>query len=148
VLNRWWRVAVPGAVAVGLVAMTVPAALAGELDNDPLNNKLKVKMTLTCQSHTKVRLDWTAVSPTVAFSMTAKWYDVKTDAGLAHPTPATQAAQYAAVVRSGDKAKGTFTITGHRDGHRIALFVDALDGPGGSGRQVYGLGRNIDKIDC
>jgi hypothetical protein len=103
-------------------------------------------MTLTCESHTSVKLQWTALSPKVAVSMTAKWYDVTTDPGLNVATPATRAAQYAAVVRQGGKAKGTFTINGHRKGHRIALFVDALDGYAGAGNQIFGLGRNIDTI--
>jgi hypothetical protein len=148
VKKRRWRVLVPTLVTVGLMGAAVPAALAGELDHDRDNNKLNVRMSLHCNSDRSVTLNWHSLSPRVAVSMTAKWYDLTADPDLRVATPSAAADQAAAVSRRNGKASGRFVIRHVPRGHKIALFVDALDGRNGEGNQVFGLGRNIDTVRC
>jgi hypothetical protein len=134
-------------LAVGLVGAAVPA-IAGELDNDPDNNRLNVRMSLRCHSDHSATLRWTSIAPREAVSMTAFWYDMTSDPNLDNPRPASKSAQVAAVHRSGGSASGSFRIKRSSNGHRILIFVDAWSASGGRGQQVYGLGRNIDTVGC
>jgi hypothetical protein len=133
---------------VGVLGVVVPTAIAGELDDDPLNNRLQVRMSLHCNGDKSVALNWRSIAPKEALSMTAKWYDMTADPDLRTPTPASQAAQVAAVTRGHGTARGRFAIRGVPSGHKIALFIDAWSEAGGHGDQVYGIGRNIDTVHC
>jgi hypothetical protein len=148
VKQRWWRILVPTLVTIGLVGAAIPSALAGELDNDRANNRLRVRMSLQCNSDHSVTLKWHSFAPRRAASMTAQWYDMTADPNFDHPTPSSKADQVAAVKRRGDRASGSFRIRGVPNRHKIAIFVDAWSLRGGQGDQVFGLGRNIDTIRC
>jgi hypothetical protein len=143
-VKRWWRVVVPAVVALAAVGVGVTTALAGELDNDPVNNRLATKTSLVCNSDGSVTLRWTSIAPAEAASMTAMWYDATADPDLRSPKPAKIADRVAAVRRTGGRASGAFRLTGVPDGHLVALFVDAWSQANGKGTQVYGLGRNLD----
>jgi hypothetical protein len=148
VKKRWWRILVPSLVAVSVVGVAVPWAMAGELDNDTVNNRLQVRTTLSCERNTAV-LNWTSIVPAATVSMTAKWYDITADPNFNSPKPISRIAQLAAVhvdTEVGDRANGSFKLTGVQSGHRVAIFVDAWSEAGGSGQQIGGLGRNIDTV--
>jgi len=149
-MKRRWLILLSALTTVALVGVAVPTAFAGELDNDPDNNRLKVRMSLRCNSDKSVTLKWRSLAPKQAVSMTARWYDLTDDDELQNATPAGKADQVAAVKRRGDRASGSFRIprVPNRNGHRIAIFIDAWSEPGGGGSQVFGLGRNIDTIHC
>jgi hypothetical protein len=128
---------VPAIAVIGLVGAALPA-VAGELDHDKDNNRLQVRMSFHCNSNHTVRLNWHAIWPKEAVSMTAKWYDGTRDPDLKSP-------RRASVHHDGNRASGTITIPAGRNRHRIWLFVDALDK---TGNQVFGIGRNVDTIHC
>jgi hypothetical protein len=145
-VKHWWRIAVPAVAALAVVGAGVTTALAGELDNDPVNNRLGTKTSLVCNTDGSVTLKWTSTAPAEAASMTAMWYDATADPDLRSPKPAKLADRVAAVRRTGSRASGSFRLTGVPDGHRVALFVDAWSQPNGKGTQVSGLGRNLDTV--
>jgi hypothetical protein len=128
------------------VGVGVTTALAGELDNDPVNNQLATKTSLVCNSDGSVTLRWTSIAPAEAASMTAMWYDATADPDLRSPTPAKIADRVAAVRRTGGRASGAFRLNSVPDGHLVALFVAGWSQANGKGTQVSGLGRNLDTI--
>jgi hypothetical protein len=128
------RVLIPVVAALGVVGMAAPAAFAGSLDNDPVNNSLHLRETVSCVRHAAL-YRWSADVPSNAVSVTFKWYDTTVDPGLTQPHAGT-------ANRSGTRATGSFRVTG-RAGHQIALFFDALNSSGG---QIGGLGRNIETV--
>jgi len=143
-MRRSWQLLVPALVAAGLVATALPA-LAGEMDHDPANNRLQVRMSLRCNRNGTVQLSWHSIWPRHAASMTAKWYDSTVDGDLQFPTPSDEAGQKRSVHRQGSRASGDLRIPAGLNKHRIVLFVDALDS---TDNQTFGLGRNADTIHC
>jgi hypothetical protein len=134
-----WRVLVPALVAVGLLGGALPA-FAGELGNDDSgNNRLKVRMSLHCNSTGSVRVSWHSIWPKAATHMSVQWFDATTDPDLAHPASGGRADH------NGDRASGAFTIPAGHNRHRMWLFVDALDK---NGNQVFGIGRVTTVIHC
>ncbi len=145
-MRRWWRILLPAAVTAGVLAAAAPPAAAGDLDNDPRNNGLQVRMSLTCNSDRSVTLTWRSRYPRGADTVRARWFNVTTDPEHRSETPATHAAQVAAVSRRGDTAFGTFTIRNARIGDLIAVFVDGTAGAGDDLVHVDGIGRNLDRV--
>jgi hypothetical protein len=150
VKRRMWRYLVPAATA-GLLAVAVPTALAGELDNDPDNNPLRVRMLLSCNGDSTVTLKWNSRSPREARKMSARWHVQTVDPNTGHTsegpaTPANVADQIAAVKRRGSRASGRFELGGMPNGTRILIAVDALKADGNQIRR--GIGRNIDTVNC
>jgi hypothetical protein len=141
-----WRLLVPALVTLGLVAAGAPAALAGELDHDPVENGLNVRMLLRCNGDGTVTLKWHSKVPKGAGSMGVSWFDFTADPE--RPTPSTRADQVAAARVRGNRADGKFLLTSVPNGHRILVAVDAYSKPGGRGKHLDVLGHNLDTIRC